>query len=295
MVDFFVHNRFRSALDQMADAIGRYRAVVGRAGFELDTVSMFCCWSLYYLGELGELARRVPAMAEAAVRSGNRYTAVTLRCAFPVAWLARLEPDAVEAELDAALRSWTTPDGSYQLQHMLGLCSRVDLAMYRGRPEEVDARIAAEWKPLRRSLIDRPPVHTLLLRTTLGRHALAHAAAAPAGSTRRREALEDVRKHARAIRRVKLPLMQACARMLDGGIAELDGRSDEAIAHYRVSVAALDERETLLFGHAVRARLGLLVGGDEGASMRTTARTWLVDQGVRDPETMLGMLLPGPR
>ena len=37
-----------------------------------------------------------PAMAEAAVRGGNRYTAVTLRCAFPVAWLATAEPETIE-------------------------------------------------------------------------------------------------------------------------------------------------------------------------------------------------------
>ena len=68
------------------------------------------------------------------MRTGNRYTAVTLRCAFPIAWLARLEPDAIEAEIDARSRSWTTPDGSYQLQHLFALCSRIDLALYRGRP-----------------------------------------------------------------------------------------------------------------------------------------------------------------
>ena len=31
-------------------------------------------------------------------------------------------------------------DGSYQLQHLFALCSRIDLALYRGRPEDVDAR-----------------------------------------------------------------------------------------------------------------------------------------------------------
>src|SRR5690348_13522419 len=127
-------------------AIASYRAVVGRAGFELDTVSMFCCWALYYLGEIAELSRRVPAMAEAAARNGNRYSAVTLRCAFPIAWLARFEPDAIEAELDAALGSWSSSDGSYQLQHLLAFASRLDLALYRRRPEDVTPRIAREWK-----------------------------------------------------------------------------------------------------------------------------------------------------
>ena len=295
LVDFFVHNRFRRALETLTEAIGRYRAVVGRAGFELDTVTLFCCWSLYYMGELGELSRRVPAMAEAAVRNGNRYTAVTLRCAFPVAWLARLDPDTVEAELDGALRSWTTPDGSFQLQHLFALCSRVDLAMYRGDPEAATAQIAANWKAMRRSLIDRPPLHQLLLNTTLGRHALACAAAAAPGSARRKEAIATARKYANRSRKAQLPLMAAGAMMLDGGVAELEGRSDDAIAHYRASATAMDDRETALFAHAVRARLGLLVGGDEGVALRTTAIEWLTGQGAREPEQMFAMLLPGPR
>ena len=158
-LDFFLDNKFRRAHDRFTSAISDYRALVGRAGFELDTVSMFACWALYYLGELGELSRRVPAMAEAAVRNGNRYTAVTLRCGFPSAWLARLEPDAIEAELDAALASWTTPDGAYQLQHMFGLCSRIDLSLYRGIPESVSARLDAR-APAAASRAARSPAGT---------------------------------------------------------------------------------------------------------------------------------------
>ncbi len=188
-VEFFVHGRFRRALAQFSDAIASYRAVVGRAGFELDTVNMFCCWSLYYLGEIGELSRRVPAMAEAAARNGNRYTAVTLRCAFPIAWLARLEPDAIESELDAALGSWNTSDGGSQLQHLFALASRIDLALYRGDPESVTPRLASEVRRIQRSLVDRPPLQGLALRQSLLRHAVACAWRAPAGSSRRREAI----------------------------------------------------------------------------------------------------------
>ncbi|MDB4958888.1 MAG: ATPase/protein kinase family protein [Myxococcales bacterium] len=295
LFDFFIHNRFRSSLDQLTDAITKYRAVVGRAGFELDTVSIFCCWSLYYMGEIGELSKRVPAMAEAAVRNGNRYTAVTLRCAFPVAWLARLDPETVEAEIDRALGSWTTVDGTFQVQHLLALCSRIDLALYRGRPEDVNARIASDWKPMRRALIDRPPMQALLLRSTLGRHALACAAAAPKGSTRQREALAAAREQVRKSRRTRLPLMTVSAQLLDGSIAAIEGRTDQAVAHYRSAIVGLDERETVLFANAARARLGRVIGGDEGKTLVTTARTWLTDHGVRDPDKMLDMLLPGPR
>ncbi|HEY0194994.1 MAG TPA: hypothetical protein VGC42_27965, partial [Kofleriaceae bacterium] len=295
-VDFFIHNRFRSALANFTQAIASYRAVVGRAGFELDTVSIFCCWALYYLGEIGELSRRVPAMAEAAARNGNRYTAVTLRCAFPIAWLARLDPDAIEAALDEALGSWNTTDGSHQLQHLFALSSRIDLALYRGRPEDVTPRILPEYKQLRRSLIDRPPLQGLLLRSTLLRHAVACANHASPGSTRRREALAEARNHLRAFRGHQIPVIGHCATMFDGLISEAEGRTDQAITRYRAALPGLRQTETHLFEHATSDRLGRLIGGDEGAALRQTTRAWLVGEAVRAPDTMLDMLLPvGPR
>ena len=292
-VDFFVHNRFRAALDQFTEAIASFRAVVGRAGFELDTVSMFRCFTLYYLGELAELSRVVPAMAEAAQRGGNRYTAVTLHCAFPAAWLARSEPDEIEAELDAALGSWHSVDGGYQLQHLLALASRIDLALYRGEPERASRHIASELKPIRRSLVDRPPMQGIVLRFALIRHAVACANHAPADSTRRREALAQARAHVRALRG-KVPLVGHCAKMSEGLLAEANGDRDEAVRCYRAALAGLEGADLHLFAHAARYRVGRLVGGDEGATLCADVRAWLGREGVREPDRMLNMMLPAP-
>jgi hypothetical protein len=233
-------------------------------------------------------------MAEAAARNGNRYTAVTLRCAFPIAWLARFEPDAIEAELDAALGSWTGADGSYQLQHMFALCSRLDLALYRGRPEDATPQIAPEWRKIRRSLVDRPPLQGLVLRSTLLRHALACAHQAAPGSSRRREALLDARAHLRKFPKKSAPVIAYCAMMFDGLIAEAEGRPEHAAAQYRAALPGLDTGGIHLLANAVRDRLGRLIGGDEGAALRDGVRRWLDGESVREPDTMLGMLAPGP-
>jgi serine/threonine protein kinase len=291
--DFYLHAKYRSAHDRFTDALARYRAVVGRAGFELDTVILFDCWSLYFLGEIAELSKRVPAMAEAAVRSGNRYTAVTLRCAFPIAWLARVDAPAIEAELDAAIASWSMPDGSYLLQHMLALCSRIDLALYRGCPDDLTARIAAELPRLRRSLLDRPPGQALVVYSACARQSLALAVAAAPRSTARRDAIARTREHVRRFRKLPMPLNPPVAAMFEGAIAELEGRTAAARASYDVAIAGLEKHETFLFAHAVRDRVGRMIGGDEGAAACATVRRWLDGEGVRDPDAMLAMLLPG--
>lgn len=293
MLDLLLHNKWRSSYETFTEAITLYRAVVGRAGFELDTVSMFCCFSLYYLGEVNELSRRVPAMVQSATRTGNRYTAVTLRCGFPMAWLARLDPDDIEGEIVDALASWTSPTGQKQLQHMLALCSRVDLALYRGDPESATPLLAAELGPVRRAMLDRAPIFDLLLRATIARHALACAAQAAPDSDRRRTALAEARRIMRRLRRSQMPLMRACSILIAASVAELDGHHDRAIASFREAVDAFEDTETHLFAHAARNRLGALIGGDEGAALCDTAVQGMSRQGVRRPGTMLAMLLPG--
>lgn len=293
-IEFFIHNRFQRALEQFDSAITSYRAVVGRAGFELDTVSMFCCWSLYYLGDFGELSRRVPAMVEAAARNGNRYTEVTLRCAFPVAWLARLEPAQIEQEMDIALASWSAPEQAYQVQHLLALCSRVDLALYRGQPEDVTEDIEREWRAIRRALLDRPPIQALLVRSTFARQALACAAQAPAGSPRRQSALARALDHVKKLRAIELPLTKLCASMFEGLVAEIEGRKEHAVSLYRQVIPGFKACDTNLFANAVSYRLGVLEGGYEGSSQKALVASWLTAQKVRNPEAILSMLLPGP-
>ena len=264
-VDLFVHNRFRS---RWTDSTRRSRTIAPSSvggGFELDTVTMFCCWALYYLGEIGELSRRVPAMAEAAARGGNRYTAVTLALRVPdrVARAHRARRDRSAPRRRARLVEQL--DGSYQFQHLFALASRIDLALYRGRPEDVTARIAADWKPLRRSLVDRPPMQGMLLRFALVRQAVACANKAPPGSTRRREGLAEARKHLRALRG-GIPIIDACKSTFGGLISEAEGDLDHAVARYRDAVDKLTRTDTHLFAMPDAT-------GSGGSSAETKARS----------------------
>jgi negative regulator of replication initiation len=134
----------------------------------------------------------------------------------------------------------------------------------------------------------------MVLRSTLLRHALACANQAAPGSSRRREGLAEARAHLRSFPRKSVPVIDTCAVMFDGLISEAEGRPEDAIARYRAALPGLDQADTHLFAHAARDRLGRLIGGDEGAALRDGVRRWLDGESVREPETMLGMVLPGP-
>jgi hypothetical protein len=244
------------------------------------------------MGEIGELSRWVPAMAEAATRCGNLYSSVTLRCGFAVAWLARLEPGEIEDEITAALRSWNTPTGASQLQHLLALASRIDLAIYRGDPQSASDIVAADHGPRRRSLVDRTPMPRSLVLSSLARHALACASQATPDSLAQRDALATAKRNARHLRRVGLPLSDASWPVFSGAIAALERRDDDAAALWRAALPKLEALDYHLYAHATRYRLSELIGGTDGAAMRAVADDWLAAQGVREPATMMRMLLP---
>ena len=195
-------------------------------GFELDTVSMF--WLLDAVlprrDRRAVAARAGDGRGRGARRQPLHRGDAALRVPDRVA-RARSSPTRSRPSSTPRSRSWSMPDGSYQLQHMFALCSRIDLALYRGRPEEVTARIADEWKPIRRSLVDRPPIQGMLLR--LGDRA-------PRGRVRepRRARIGAPPRGARRgavvtsapLPRGRVPLVAHCARMLEGLIAEVEGQ-----------------------------------------------------------------------
>ena len=293
MILFLCHNRWREALGVFSEAIAIYCAHEASAGFELDTVNVFCCWALYYLGELAELARRVPRLVSAATRGGDRYAAVTCRTAFANVALLRDAPDEVDREVEQALASWSLQPGAFQMQHLFGMISRCDAAIYRGDPAPALALVEAARAPLKRSMLDRAPSNALLLHSALGRLAIAAGAQSPAGSTARRRFAAEARRHARGLVRSPVPGGRAATGLLLAGAAELDGDADGAIAELRRGLAALEAVELGLYAVGARRRLGQLVGGDEGSALVAAADAELARQGVAQPARLAAMIAPG--
>ena len=274
MIAFLCEGRWREALAILDEAAAIFRAHEAAAGFELDTVAMFCLWALYYLGDLPELCRRVPALVEAAQRGGVRYAAVNLRAAFPAVWLARDQPEQAEREIDAAMAAW--PADGYHIQHLFALVSRADIALYRGEPAEAAERVRAEWPALRRSLLHLAPSNQLLLYPALARLAVARGDRAAA------------RRWLRRMARAKHPILRDAGRLFGAALAE----REQAIAILRDGIARLESYETHLVAQAARRRLDMLTGDDAAVA---AADAWFAERGVRDPGKMAAMLLPWPR
>src|SRR4029450_1202197 len=75
--------------------------------WELNLAQNMVLWALMYLGELGELSRRVPPLLASARSRGNLYLATELCTRCNYAWLAADEPDDGERAAIESTGAWS--------------------------------------------------------------------------------------------------------------------------------------------------------------------------------------------
>ncbi len=276
---------WRNARESFSSA-ARLLFDAGRIGWESDQVQLYECFSLLYLGELAELGRRVPGHVREAERRGDRHASVNQRIRLNLVWLARDDVSGAEGDLEGAMSSWLPEEDGFLVQHAWALHGRGEIALYAGADlwEYVQARLPA----LRRSQLLRIP----LLRTEalhlVGRIGLASAVAA-----RDPGLLRAVRPVQRRLDRERGPLARGFALLLRAGTARAGGDSARAVALLRSALSELEASETLLYATAARRRLGETLGGDEGRPLVAEADAWYAGRGVKNPQRMTAMLVPG--
>ena len=131
-------------------------------------------WALMYLGEFGEVSRRVPALLADARSRGNLYLATELCTRSNYAWLAVDEPGEGERETIQSIARWS--HNGFHRQHYSAMLARVQTALYRNDPE-AGWRLLDEQEPMfRRSFLTRVQTFRMESRFMRARCALALAA-----------------------------------------------------------------------------------------------------------------------
>ncbi len=291
-VEYCIDNAWRNALRNLKEAEELFLTRCA-AGWELDTTQLWCCFSLIYLGQFGELARFVPSYLLAAERRGDRYMAIALRTRANQVWLVRTGAESARRELEVAAESWDL-SAAYQLRDFWALTASCEIALYNGQPTAASDRMSRELASLRRSKLLRMKLVDLEVTLLRARLELAGAAALPPDDGRGRSAaIRRARRHTRRIGRMRLPLAGAMQPLLAAGVANLEGDSEGATACLRQAVNELGKLETMLWANAAKRRLAEMVGGEEGAELSNQAETWMVGQGVRSPARITATLVPG--
>ncbi|MEM9488847.1 MAG: hypothetical protein AAGC55_06865, partial [Myxococcota bacterium] len=300
-VSYFIDNDWARTLEYIDQCEELLHTHTQSAGFETDSLRVFRCFCWMHMGELGQLARQVPAHIDEAERRGDRYIQVSLRTRLVLAWLVTGDPERAERELEEAFAAWIPwTETLFTVPHYYGLHSRCEIALYRNRPGDAAAVLAEQLRPLRRSLLTRVPLVRSEIEFAQARVAVACAAAAASSdgdSQTAAEHLRIARKLARSLARNRVPVATGHHHLILAGIARVSGDMPGAAAELDSAMSELKSLSMWHLFHAARVhRAALSDSGDSGNggdAERADSLAWFHDQGVAEPETLCHMLIPG--
>ena len=120
--------------------------------WELANSRLAGFYCLLFLGELKEIAYRLPAYVEHAERLGDGLGAVVLQtCAGHVPKLLSDEPESALRVQQNAIEKWT-PSG-FHLPHLAHLIGTTEVDLYARRGDEAGRRIREVWPELKKSML----------------------------------------------------------------------------------------------------------------------------------------------
>jgi serine/threonine protein kinase/tetratricopeptide (TPR) repeat protein len=255
--------------------------------WEMNMAQNLVIWALMYLGELGEVSRRVPALLADARSRGNLYLATELCTRSNYAWLAVDEPDEGERETIQSIARWS--HNGFHRQHYSAMLARVQTALYRGDPEAGWRLLDEQESMLRRSFLMRAQVIRIESLYLRARCALGLAAT----NTSARRLLSVARDAARRIARERMRWSDPIGLLLRAGVAHLEGRTPLAVRHLHDAADRFERADMKLYLAVARLRIGALQKDEQGRDLHRQAEEWMAGQNIKNPACMTRMLSPG--
>ena len=165
---------WKKALTLSEEALAILRDQCVGVTWELNMAQNLVIWALMYLGELGEVSRRVPALLANARSSGNLYIATELCTRSNYAWLAVDDPDEGERVTIESIERWSHK--GFHRQHYSAMLARIQTALYRGNADAAWGLLTELELILRHTYLTRVQVIRIESLYLRARSALAMAA-----------------------------------------------------------------------------------------------------------------------
>ncbi len=288
----WTHGRWGEARRLLDGAEAQLRERCTGVAWEIDMAQMYALASLFFLGEVAELSRRLPLLIKDAYGRGDLLALTNLRLGFfsHIAWLAADDPATARAELQAGLDGWSQQ--RFDLQHIWARGTERDIALYAGEPLLAREPVVVRGRGLARILDRSAQTATILGLSSRARRRLG--AAAVMGATSERETLlAGAAAHAREMEREKTAWGAPLALLVHAGVAATRGDGGAALGRLARAESGLRAAKMALHLAAARRRQGELIGGDGGRALVEESNAWMTGQGIRNPDRMSAMLAPG--
>jgi hypothetical protein len=256
--------------------------------WERDTAQRFALWPLMFMGEVNELARRVPRLLQEAEERDDLYAVTNLSLVLrPFLRLAADEPGRARKEVRDTIARWSQQ--GFLVQHMNRLHDEVQLDLYEGDGPGAWRQMTEHWPVLARGHFLRVQQVRIILTHLRARAALAAAADAADAKPLLRAAEADAGR----LQRERMSWADALAHLIRAGVALGRGDPEQACEFLRQAIRASDTTMMRLHAAVARRCLGRLIGGDEGRHLVADAEAWMARQNVRNPARMTALVAPG--
>ncbi|HEU5060665.1 MAG TPA: hypothetical protein VFU21_29240, partial [Kofleriaceae bacterium] len=282
--------RHRAARDLCEKAERTFRDECPGIIWEVSSTRIVGIWSLCYLGQLGELRRRVLAYLSEAEERGDLYLATSVQTGVPsLAWLAADDQDGARRHLLEGMKLWS--QRGFHVQHYWKFLAQTQLDLYAGDGESAWMRVGQSMPALRRSLLLRVAVVRVEASYLVGRAAVAAASCVPVGE--RRAYLRAADGEAATLRHSSEPWARPLGLAVAAGAAAVRGETERAAQLFGEAAGLFDDAGMALHAAVSRRRRGQLVGGDEGARLVASAAEVIRGCGVVASDRMSALLMPG--
>ena len=285
MIAYF-SGAWKEAARDFDEAEGIFNDRCSGVVWEVTISRRFSLSSLMYLGEMAELARRVPRHLAEARERGNSLLSKMVKSRLNVVWLAADDPQAAR-QLAEEVAAASRP--GFTVNRYNALIAQIQADLYCGEAAPARRRLQENWQALKKSLLLRVKLARIETLQVQGRIALSLAAEGVETDAQ----LESVARDAKAIAAKNGPWAEALATLLRAGSAAV---RREAAACRELLLSAVQTFEAVdmaLYAAAARHRLGEITGGQEGHDLMTDAEAWMREQRIVDPQRITAMLAPG--
>jgi hypothetical protein len=271
----FQSGRYRRAFDELDAATELFRSTCIGASHDAAVSQRFAIDSLYNLGLLTEVRRRLPALLEDAERRGDFYLSAELRTGLPnIVWLCADQPDEARRSNDLGIAHW--PRRGFLLQHYYHALASGQIALYLGDGAGAHRTVEAAWPRLRRSML--LGVQAVRTEASYLRARAAIAARAPEVANR---AIAELARHAVAA-------ATGLAAAASAGLAARSGDARRALAHLSLAERALAGADMHMHAAVCRYQRARITGAAL-ADLEEAIR----ERGVDRPARFADMLMPG--
>ena len=285
-IGLFLRGRWREAQRALDSSYEKFPNL--RAGLHANA-KLFAVYALYYAGDLqGQKRRALQLLADAEQRN-DLYMIVNLRTTSMVdIALAADDPDGARAHLREAMQQWS--QGGFHVQHWKAMVWAAETELYAGDGARACEILDRDRRALKGSFLLQVQYLRAATAFIRARALVASVARDPA---RRRARLREARRLARALDREHMPWTSALSSLVVAIVENAAGNRPAAIAALEIATHRAWLADMPLFAWAARHRLGLVVGGADGARRVREAEDAFRAQGVAVPERFVRMMVPG--